>query len=186
MIEPTMPRRTAFFFLDVELLGGILRLPPGTKIKGVRVDTVEGQETLRITVVSPTLKTAIPRQIPQVKPCWMKKRDGATYFLSWYSGKDGTDQGVMDALNEFLREMRSLSDDKELEPVMDYFSPEFEKAHMEVEEHLVSKDLEESLYSKQTWAVKTQLFFTEIVRRRERFNQLMAEKEKEVEELIRE
>jgi hypothetical protein len=178
-----MPRRIASFFLDVEILGQVLHLPPGTKIENVKVDTVEGKETLRITVVSPSLKTVAPNQIPMVKPCWMKEHDGASYFLSWYSAEEGTDQAVMEVLTEFVKEMRSLSGDK-LDPVMDYFSPEFERAHMEVEEHLIRKGLEESLYSKQTWGVKTQLFFTEVVRRRERFNRVTAYVEKAVEELI--
>jgi hypothetical protein len=184
MRPPTIPRRAAYFFLDLEILGKVLRLPPGTKIESVRVVSVEGKDALRINVVSPTLKPAIPDQVPLVKPCWMKARaEEVAYFLSWYSAEEGTDQAVMEVLTEFVKEMRSLSGDK-LDPVMDYFSPEFERAHMEVEEYLIRNDLEESLYSKQTWGVKAQLFFTEVVRRRERFNRVTAYVEKAVEELV--
>ena len=174
--------RAAFFYVSMDILPDVLGLPPGTTITKIEQRDVQDIKQVRIEVHSPNLRESrVDIRIPEVNPLWRQDDRGVPYFLGWYSPDQVTDKGVVEALTEHLKEMEARFG--KLEPVMDYFSPQFERAKLEVEAHLISHGLEPRLYVKQTWPFETQCLCTEVVRKRVRFNQLMDERLQAAEEL---
>lgn len=80
------PDGAAYFQINFELLAQVLRLPAGTRIRGVYPALRERYlDCCDIVIVGPGLPSRIGHDqvLPQVKPTWRSHADGRVEFVGY-------------------------------------------------------------------------------------------------------
>lgn len=162
----------AFFLIGMDALRRLMGFPDNAEIFAVGQSTVERvRGGFRVEISSPDLPATIGTELPEVMPAFRTEDGGPPFLVSW--GNEVDEKKILAALWEYEALMEAEVGILEL--VYDYFSPRFEIAHKEIADFLAAKRLwQYGRFTNSRWSLPTQVRFTELVRKRVRYNLLKA------------